>query len=159
MTPSLAGPPTTAIEVEQLQKFIQTYDYVSGDFIWTGIDYLGESRWPSKIGSSGALDTCGFPKDAYYFYQSRWTGEPVLHLFPHWNWAGKEGKVITVTCYTNCDTVELFLNGKSLGVEGICFSSSRHGGHIWKLSSAGKGLADNGGPSSVMGCSLIPREP
>ena len=107
--------------MEQLQKFIQTYDYVSGDFIWTGIDYLGESRWPAKIASSGALDTCGFPKDAYYFYQSRWTAEPVLHLFPHWNWAGKEGKVITVTCYTNCDTVELFLNGKSLGVKGYAF--------------------------------------
>ena len=111
----------TAIEVEQLQKFIQTYDYVSGDFIWTGIDYLGESRWPSKVGSSGALDTCGFPKDAYYFYQSRWAAEPVLHLFPHWNWAGKEGRVITVTCYTNLDTVELFLNGKSLGTKGFAF--------------------------------------
>ncbi|HTZ57356.1 MAG TPA: glycoside hydrolase family 2 TIM barrel-domain containing protein [Acidobacteriaceae bacterium] len=111
----------TAIEVEQLQKFIQTYDYVSGDFIWTGIDYLGESRWPSKIASSGALDTCGFPKDAFYFYQSRWTSEPVLHLFPHWNWKGHEDKVITVTCYTNCDTVELFLNGKSFGVKGYAF--------------------------------------
>ena len=111
----------TAIEVEQLQKFIQTYDYVSGDFIWTGIDYLGEARWPAKIASSGALDTCGFPKDAYYFYQSRWTTEPVLHLFPHWSWAGREGKVITVTCYTNCDTVELFLNGKSFGVKGYAF--------------------------------------
>ena len=74
-----------------------------------------------KLRSSGALDTCGFPKDAYYFYQSRWTTEPVLHLFPHWNWAGREGKVITVTCYTNCDTVELFLNGKSLGVKGYAF--------------------------------------
>jgi beta-galactosidase len=111
----------TAIEVEQLQKFIQTYDYVSGDFIWTGIDYLGESLWPAKLGSSGALDTCGFPKDAYYFYQSRWTRETVLHLFPHWNWSGREGKVITVTCYTNCDTVELFLNGKSLGMKGYAF--------------------------------------
>ena len=111
----------TLIEVEQLQKFIQTYDYVSGDFIWTGIDYLGESRWPSTVGSSGALDTCGFPKDAYYFYQSRWTTETVLHLFPHWNWAGKEGKNISVTCFTNCDTVELFLNGKSLGVKGFAF--------------------------------------
>jgi beta-galactosidase len=111
----------TAIEVEQLQKFIQTYDYVSGDFIWTGIDYLGEAKWPAKIASSGALDTCGFPKDAYYFYQSRWTTEPVLHLLPHWNWAGSPGKVIHVTCYTNCDTVELFLNGKSLGVKGYAF--------------------------------------
>jgi beta-galactosidase len=111
----------TAIEVEQLQKFIQTYDYVSGDFIWTGIDYLGESLWPAKLGSSGALDTCGFPKDGYYFYQSRWTRETVLHLFPHWNWSGREGKVITITCYTNCDTVELFLNGKSLGMKGYAF--------------------------------------
>jgi len=109
------------IEVEQLQKFIQTYDYVSGDFIWTGIDYLGESRWPSKLGSSGALDTCGFPKDAYYFYQSRWTSDTVLHLFPHWNWAGREGKNITVSCFTNCDTVELLLNGKSLGAKGYAF--------------------------------------
>jgi beta-galactosidase len=112
---------TTAIEVEQLQKFIQTYDYVSGDFIWTGIDYLGESRWPAKLGSAGAIDTCGFPKDAFYFYQSRWTKEPMLHLFPHWNWTGREGKVITVTCYTNCETVELFLNGKSFGVKGYAF--------------------------------------
>src|SRR6202034_4028458 len=111
----------TLIEVEQLQKFIQTYDYVSGDFMWTGIDYLGESRWPAKLGSSGALDTCGFPKDAYYFYQSRWTSEPVLHVFPHWNWAGREGKNITVSCFTNCDTVELFLNGKSLGMKGYAF--------------------------------------
>jgi Domain of unknown function (DUF4982) len=58
-------------------------------------------------------------KDAYYFYQSRWTSEPVLHIFPHWNWAGREGKNITVSCFTNCDTVELFLNGKSLGAAQI----------------------------------------
>ena len=111
----------TAIEVEQQQKFVQTYDYVSGDFIWVGIDYLGESRWPSKLAAAGALDTCGFAKDNYYFYQSIWTNKPVLHLSPHWNWAGREGQVITVTCYTNCDTVELFLNGKSLGVKGYAF--------------------------------------
>jgi beta-galactosidase len=111
----------TAIEVEQLQKFIQTYDYVSGDFIWTGIDYLGEARWPSTIGASGTLDTCGFSKDNFYFYQSIWTKTPVLHLSPHWNWPGKEGEVIPVLCYTNCDTVELFLNGKSLGTKGYAF--------------------------------------
>jgi beta-galactosidase len=119
--PSFERASNTIIEVEQLQKFIQTYDYVSGDFIWTGFDYLGESRWPSKLASSGALDTCGFPKDHYYLYQSLWTNKPVLHLLPHWNWAGKEGELITVTCYTNCDTVELFLNGKSLGVRGYAF--------------------------------------
>jgi beta-galactosidase len=109
------------IEAEQLQKFVQTYDYVSGDFMWTGIDYLGESFWPGKLASSGVLDTCGFPKDAYYFYQSVWTEKPVLHLFPHWNWQGHEGEVITVACYTNCDTVELFLNGRSLGTKGFAF--------------------------------------
>jgi beta-galactosidase len=111
----------TLIEVEQLQKFIQTYDYVSGDFIWTGIDYLGEARWPAKLASSGALDTCGFQKDAFYFYQSRWTSEPVLHLSPHWNWSGREGTVIRVNCFTNLDTVELFLNGKSMGLKGYAF--------------------------------------
>jgi beta-galactosidase len=109
------------IEVEQQQKFIQTYDYVSGDFIWVGIDYLGESRWPSKLAATGPLDTCGFVKDHYYFYQSIWMKTPVLHLLPHWNWAGREGQVIPVTCYTNCDTVELFLNGKSMGIKGYAF--------------------------------------
>jgi len=111
----------TIIEVEQQQKFIQTYDYVSGDFIWVGIDYLGESHWPSKLAATGPLDTCGFIKDHYYFYQSIWMKTPVLHLLPHWNWAGREGRVIPVTCYTNCDTVELFLNGKSMGTKGYAF--------------------------------------
>jgi beta-galactosidase len=111
----------TVIEVEQQQKFIQTYDYVSGDFIWVGIDYLGESRWPSKLAATGPLDTCGFIKDHYYFYQSIWTKSPVLHLLPHWNWTGREGQVIPVTCYTNCDSVELFLNGKSMGTKGYAF--------------------------------------
>ncbi len=109
------------IEAEQLQKFVQTYDYVSGDFMWTGIDYLGESFWPGKLAASGVLDTCGFPKDAYYFYQSIWIAKPVLHLFPHWNWHGHEGEVISVSCYTNCDTVELFLNGTSFGTKGFAF--------------------------------------
>jgi beta-galactosidase len=109
------------IEAEQLQKFVQTYDYVSGDFMWTGIDYLGESFWPGKLAASGVLDTCGFPKDAYYFYQSVWTAKPALHLFPHWNWQGHEGEIITVACYTNCDTVELFLNGRSFGTKGFAF--------------------------------------
>jgi beta-galactosidase len=111
----------TLVEVEQLQKFIQTYDYVSGDFMWTGIDYLGEAKWPAKGSSCGVLDTCGFLKDSYYFYQSLWTKAPVLHLFPHWNWKGHEGTVISVICYTNCDTVELFVNGKSWGVKGYAF--------------------------------------
>ena len=67
------------------------------------------------------IDSCGFPKDGYYFYQSQWTEKPVLHLFPHWNWKGREGQFLPVTCYTNCDTVELFLNGKSIGTKGFVF--------------------------------------
>lgn len=109
------------VDVEQLCKFVSTYDYVAGDFMWTGIDHLGEARWPMKASSSGVLDTCGFKKDGFYFYQSQWIQEPVLHLCPHWNWQGREGQVIPVTCYTNCDTVELFVNGRSFGVKGYEF--------------------------------------
>jgi len=109
------------IEVEQLQRFTQVYDYVCGDFMWTGVDYLGEARWPSKASRSGVIDSCGFAKDGYYFYKSLWTKAPVLHLSPHWNWAGSEGQIVPVICFTNCDTVELFLNGKSLGVQGYMF--------------------------------------
>lgn len=109
------------IEVEQLERFIQTWDYVSGDFIWTGIDYLGEAMWPNKLAATGPLDTCGFKKDTFYFYQSLWTDRPVLHLSPHWSWPGREGAVIPVTCFTNLDTVELLVNGKSYGVKGFAF--------------------------------------
>ena len=109
------------VDVEQLWKFVSTYDYVAGDFMWTGIDHLGEARWPMKSSSSGVIDTCGFKKDGFYFYQSQWTDKPVLHVFPHWNWHGKEGQIIPVTCFTNCDTVELFLNGRSLGMKGYAF--------------------------------------
>jgi len=105
------------IDVEQRWKFNLLYDYVIGDFMWTGIDYYGESwRWPSRGASSGYLDNCGFPKDGYYFFKSIWTEEPTLHLLPHWNLPeDREGQIVPVLCYTNCDTVELFLNGKSYG--------------------------------------------
>ena len=113
--------PGRNIDVEQLWKFVRTYDFVAGDFMWTGIDHLGEAQWPMKSSSSGVIDTCGFKKDGFYFYQSQWRDKPVLHLFPHWNWKGREGQMIPVTCYTNCDTVELFLNGRSMGVKGYAF--------------------------------------
>jgi beta-galactosidase len=112
------------LDVEQLWKFVSTNDYVVGDFMWTGIDYLGESSWPNKLAPSGTLDSCGFKKDSYYFYQSQWTSAPVLHIMPHWNLKGHEGEIIPVTCYTNCDVVELFLNGKSYGVKGYDFPRS-----------------------------------
>jgi beta-galactosidase len=108
-------------DFEQLWKFRRIYDYVSGDHMWTGIDHLGEAQWPSKGSAAGVLDTCGFEKDGYYFCQSQWTDKPMIHVFPHWNWPGKEGVVIPVLCYTNCDSVELFVNGKSFGVQSYWF--------------------------------------
>jgi beta-galactosidase len=89
--------------------------------MWTGIDYLGESTWPFKGFASGPLDLVGHPKDAYYLYQSLWTREPVLRLFPHWNWPGREGQTIPVLAYTNCNIVELFLDGRSLGEKRLEF--------------------------------------
>jgi beta-galactosidase len=109
------------LDTEELWRFVRTHDYVSGDFMWTGIDYLGESGWPNHGASSGCIDSCGFPKDGYYFYQSQWTEKPMVHLFPHWNWKGREGQFLIVACYTNCDNVELFLNGKSVGMKGYAF--------------------------------------
>ncbi len=109
------------LDTEELWKFVRIHDYVAGDFMWTGIDYLGEAGGGVRGASSGVLDSCGFPKDGYYFYQSQWTETPMLHLFPHWNWEGREGQFLPVACYTNCDSVELFLNGKSVGVKGYTF--------------------------------------
>ena len=108
-------------DAESLWKFEAIYDYVSGDHMWTGIDYLGEAHWPSKGAGSGVIDTCGFEKDGYYFYKSQWTKEPMVHLFPHWNWKGREGQFIPVFVFTNCDSVELFVNGKSAGVQAYQF--------------------------------------
>lgn len=115
------------INAEQLWKFEYLHDYVIGDFIWTGIDYLGEAPWPYKNWSFGVLDLCGFPKDGYYFYKSIWTEKPMIHIFPSWNWDQK-GKIIPVLCYTNCDAVELFLNGKSFGEKRIEFPRQGNSG-------------------------------
>lgn len=102
-----------------------------GEFIWTGIDYLGEPTpyggrdnstkgywnddWPSRSSYFAPVDLAGLPKDRYYLYQSQWTDEPMVHVLPHWNWQGKEGDSIPVFVYTNCEEVELLLNGRSLG--------------------------------------------
>ncbi len=93
------------------------FPYMCGEFRWTGFDYLGETMfgWPARLWNFGIIDMCGFPKDNYYFYQSQWTEEPMVHILPHWNWPGKEGVEIPVVAYSNCESVELFLNGKSLG--------------------------------------------
>lgn len=93
------------------------YDHVSGIFVWTGFDYLGEPLpypWPARSSYFGIVDLAGFPKDSYYLYQSVWTNKPVLHILPHWNW--DVGKTVEVWAYyNNADEVELYLNGKSLG--------------------------------------------
>jgi beta-galactosidase len=103
------------------EKYWQPQDemeFVMGGFAWTGFDYKGEPtpyEWPCVNSHYGIMDICGFPKDNYYYYQSWWTDKPVMHIFPHWNWQGKEGQEIAVWVYSNCDEVELFLNGTSLG--------------------------------------------
>ena len=104
---------------EMTWKVMKKYDFLSGMFIWTGFDYLGEPTpfsWPSRSSYFGIIDLAGFPKDVYYMYQSEWTDKPVLHIFPHWNWT--PGQMVDVWAYYNhADEVELFLNGKSLGVK------------------------------------------
>ena len=91
-------------------------DFVMGEFIWTGFDYLGEPtpyNWPAKSSYFGIIDTAGFPKDIYYFYKSQWTSGPMVHVLPHWNW--KAGQTVPVFVYASTPTVELFLNDRSLG--------------------------------------------
>ncbi|SCY92975.1 beta-galactosidase GalA [Flavobacterium caeni] len=104
--------------IEEGWKFYATRPYLAGMFVWTGFDYRGEPTpygWPSVTSYFGMMDGCGFPKDSFYYLKSWWTNEPMLHLFPHWNWQGKEGQEIDVWVYSNCDEVELTHNGKSLG--------------------------------------------
>lgn len=104
---------------ETTWKIIKKHKYLSGLFVWSGFDFLGEPipyPWPARSSYYGIIDLAGFPKDVYYMYQSEWTTTPVLHLFPHWNWPA--GKLVDVWAYyNNADEVELFLNGKSLGVK------------------------------------------
>ncbi len=99
-------------------RVVKAAPYVMGQFIWAGWDYLGETvpfGWPARSSSFAPIDLCGFPKDGYYFYQSQWTEEPMVHLFPHWNLEGQEGETVTVYAFTNGNEVELFQDGQSLG--------------------------------------------
>ena len=110
--------PPWASKAEDWWKLAADNDYWLGGFVWTGFDYRGEPtpfEWPNINSHFGIMDVCGFPKNIYYYYQSWWTDKDVLHISPHWNWRGKEGKPVDVWVNTNADNVELFLNGKSLG--------------------------------------------
>ena len=103
---------------EETLKLVRDNDFVSGQYVWTGFDYIGEPTpygWPARSSYFGIVDLAGFPKDVYYLYKSEWTDEPVLHLFPHWNW--NPGQEVDLWCYyNNADEVELFVNGVSQGV-------------------------------------------
>ena len=104
---------------EPLWRFTASHDYVSGDYLWTGIDYLGETRWPSRGAGSGPLDTAGFEKDSFYYFRSIWNDREVtLHLLPAWNFPGEEGSYKQVVAYTNCEEVKLYINGKYVGARG-----------------------------------------
>lgn len=103
---------------EEWWKFYAAREWLAGGFAWTGFDYRGEPTpygWPSINSQFGIVDTCGFPKDNFYYYKAWWGSEPVLHLFPHWNWEQRNGEPISVWVHSNVDSVEVFLNGKSQG--------------------------------------------
>jgi len=103
--------------IESAWRAIKSRRHVGGGCVWTGMDAWGEGgSWPHVSRGDGALDLCLTPKDAYYYFVSQWTNEPMVHIFPHWTWPGKEGQAIDIWCYTNCDRVELFLNDVSLGI-------------------------------------------
>ena len=114
---------------EETWDVVKHTPYVSGQFIWTGWDYIGEPTpygFPARSSYFGIIDLAGFPKDVYYMYQSEWTTQPVLHLFPHWNWL--PGQQIDLWCYyNNADEVELYINGRSQGVR----RKGPHDYHVW----------------------------
>jgi beta-galactosidase len=117
---------------EDWWKFYGTREWSAGGFAWTGFDYRGEPTpygWPSINSQFGIVDMCGFPKDYYFYYKAWWGTEPVLHLFPHWNFEGREGDEIPVWVHSNLDDVELFVNGKSLGSQKV----PRLGHVAWKV--------------------------
>ena len=130
---------------EETWDVVKHNDFVGGQFIWTGFDYIGEPTpyaYPARSSYFGIIDLAGLPKDSYYMYQSEWTQKNVLHLFPHWNWI--PGQTIDMWCYyNNADEVELFVNGKSQGVrkktvygeknEGEAFRKSTEYHVMWRV--------------------------
>ena len=128
---------------ESWWSFFAERPWLSGAFVWTGFDYRGEPTpywWPCINSHFGILDTCGFPKDVFYYYQAWWTTNTVLHLVPHWNWPGCEGQDILVEAFSNCKQVELFLNGASLGKQAM----KRNSKLSWKVQYAPGTLSARG---------------
>lgn len=109
---------TATLKHEWLWRYMASRDFVSGDYLWTGIDYLGESGWPSRGSNCGPIDSAGFPKDTYYYFRSVWNKDDLtLHIVPHWNWSGNEGEYKQVIVYTNCEKVDLFINDRKVGTK------------------------------------------
>jgi beta-galactosidase len=124
--------PDWGATAEDWWKFYDAREWLAGGFVWTGFDYRGEptpSHLPCISSHFGVMDTCGFPKDTYFYYKAWWGAEPTLHLFPHWNWEGREGQEIDVWCYCNQESVELFLDGRSLGSKVV----EKNGHLAWKV--------------------------
>lgn len=110
--------PSWASTAKDWWGFYAERSWLSGGFVWTGFDYRGEPTpygWPCINSHFGIMDMCGFAKNNFFYYQAWWSRGDVLHIFPHWNWPGREGERIDVWCHSNCDSVELFLNGQTLG--------------------------------------------
>jgi beta-galactosidase len=117
---------------EEWWSFYDEREFLAGGFAWTGLDYRGEPTpygWPCISSHFGILDTCGFAKDTAYYYKAWWGAEPMLHILPHWNWEGREGQEIEVWAYCNQESVELFLDGVSLGSQPV----KKNGHLVWKV--------------------------
>ncbi|KAB7767218.1 beta-galactosidase GalA [Xanthomonas maliensis] len=132
--------PWWASTAEAWWSYVAQRPYIAGGFIWTGFDYRGEptpyNRWPNVASQFGVLDSCGFPKDNYWYYRAQWTREPVLHLFPHWNWEGllepDDNGHVQIWCHSNLDAVELLVNGISHGLQQV----PAHGHVEWRVAYA-----------------------
>jgi beta-galactosidase len=114
--------PGYSSSIEEAWRFVQKRPFLAGMFVWTGFDYRGETTpfgWPAISSQFGMFDTTGVVKDTGYYLQSVWTDQPMVHLLPHWNWAGREGQPIEVWAYSNTEQVELFLDGRSLGARSM----------------------------------------
>ena len=117
---------------QEWMSFFGARPWLAGGFVWTGFDYRGEPtpyKWPCISSHFGIMDTCGFPKDLFWYYKAWWGTGPVLHLLPHWNWKGREGDRIEVWAFTNADEVRLLLNGHDLGARKV----ERFGHAEWQV--------------------------
>ncbi len=127
------------------------HPHLCGIFAWCGFDYRGEPypyKWPNINSHFGFMDTCGFPKDIYFYFKSVWTDEPMVHVLPHWNWPGREGRAIDVWVFSNCERVELALNEASLGSKKV-----RRGYHeAWQVPYSPGKLAARGYVGSRLAC-------